>query len=106
MHIFLKEQIIKLEDNIEINQGKEEEKISYSRINLSTNLQLYNNSSKVVIDKLGKNKIKNKREKKNKNIKNLNFRLLGWWRYIPLMWLLPLFYNDKGGRVTIKVLKH
>ena len=58
MHILLKEQIIKLED-IQINQGKEEENFSCSRINPSTNLQLYNNSSKVVIDKLGKNKIKN-----------------------------------------------
>ena len=58
MHILLKEQIIKLED-IKINQAKEEENISYSRINPSTNLQFYNNSSKVVIDKLGKNKIKN-----------------------------------------------
>ena len=54
MHILLKEQIIKLED-IKINQGKEEENFSCSRINPSTNLQLYNNSSKVVIDKLGKN---------------------------------------------------
>ena len=62
MHILLKEQIIKLED-IKINQGKKEENFPYSRINLSTNLQLYNNSSKVVIDKLGKNKIKKKREK-------------------------------------------
>ena len=53
MHILLKEQIIKIED-IKINQGKEEENFSYSRINHSTNLQLYNNSSKVVIDKLGK----------------------------------------------------
>ena len=59
MHIFLKEQIIKLEDNIEINQGKEEENFPYSRRNPLTNLQLYNDSSKVVIDKLGKNKIKN-----------------------------------------------
>ena len=59
MHILLKEQIIKLKDNIEINQGKEEENFSYSRINRSTNLQLYNNYSKVVIDKLDKNKIKN-----------------------------------------------
>ena len=61
MYILLKEQIIKLEDNTEINQGKEEENSSCSRINPSTNLQLYNNSSKVVIDKLGK-----KRKKKNK----------------------------------------
>ena len=59
MHIFLKEQIIKLKDNIEINQGNEEENFLCSRTNLLTNLQLYNNSSKVVIDKLGKNKIKN-----------------------------------------------
>ena len=58
MHILLKEHIIKLEDNIEINQGKKEENFSYSRINLSTNLQFYNNFSKVVIDELGKNKIK------------------------------------------------
>ena len=58
MHILLKEQIVELKDNIEINQNKEEENFSYSRINLSTNLQLYNNSSKVVIDELGKNKIK------------------------------------------------
>ena len=74
MHILLKEQIIKLEDNIEINQGKEEDNFFYRRINPSKNLQLYNNSSKIVIDKLGKNKIK----KKNKNIKNLNSKLLGW----------------------------
>ena len=58
MHILLKEKIIELKD-IKINQSKEEENFSYSRINLSTNLQLYNNSSKVVIDKLGKNKTKN-----------------------------------------------
>ena len=58
MHILLKEQIIKLED-IKINQSKEEKNFPYSRINPSTNLQLYNNSSKVVIDKLGKNKTKN-----------------------------------------------
>ena len=57
--MLLKEQIIKLKDNIEINQ--EEENFPYNRINPSTNLQLYNNSSKVVIDKLGK-----KRKKKNK----------------------------------------
>ena len=59
MHILLKEQIIKLKDNIEINQGKEEENFSCSRINRSTNLQLYNNYSKVVIDKLGE-KLKRK----------------------------------------------
>ena len=59
MHILLKEQIIELKDNIEINQGKEKENFSCSRINPSTNLQLYNKSSKVVIDKLDKNKIKN-----------------------------------------------
>ena len=53
MHILLKEQIIELED-IKINQGKEKENFSYNRINPSTNLQLYNNSSKVVIDKLEK----------------------------------------------------
>ena len=58
MHILLKEKIIELKD-IKINQNKEEEKFSCSRINPSTNLQLYNNSSKVVIDKLGKNKTKN-----------------------------------------------
>ena len=58
MHILLKEQIIKLE-NIKINQSKEEENFPCSRINLSTNLQLYNNSSKVVTDKLEKNKTKN-----------------------------------------------
>ena len=63
MHILLKEQIIELED-IKINQDKEKENFSYSRINPSTNLQLYNNSSKVVIDKLEKNKTKNQREKK------------------------------------------
>ena len=50
--------IIKLED-IKINQDKEKENFPYSRINPSTNLQLYNNSSKVVIDKLEKNKTKN-----------------------------------------------
>ena len=55
----MKEQIIELKDNIKIDQGKEKKNFSYSKINLSTNLQLYNNSSKVVIDKLGKNKIKN-----------------------------------------------
>ena len=55
MHILLKEQIIELKDNIEINQGKEEENFPYSRINPLTNLQVYKNSSKVVIDKLGKN---------------------------------------------------
>ena len=54
MHVLLKKQAIKLED-IKINQGKEEENFPYSRINPSTNLQLYNNSSKVVIDKLEKN---------------------------------------------------
>ena len=59
MHILLYEQIIELKDNIETNQGKEEENFPYKRINPSTNLQLYNNSSKVVIDNLGKNKIKN-----------------------------------------------
>ena len=58
MHILLKEQIIKLED-IKINQSKEEENFPCSRINSWTNIQLYNNSSKVVIDKLGKNKTKN-----------------------------------------------
>ena len=58
MYILLKEQIIKLED-IKINQDKEEENFSYNRINPSKNLQFYNNSSKVVIYKLGKNKIKN-----------------------------------------------
>ena len=57
MYILLEKQIIKLKDNIEINQGKEEENFSCNRINPSTNLQLYNNSSKVVIDKLDKNKI-------------------------------------------------
>ena len=60
MHILLREQIIELKDNFEINQSKEEEKFSCSRINHSTNLQLYNNSSKVVIDKLDKNKTKKK----------------------------------------------
>ena len=59
MLIFLKEQIIELEDNIEINQGKEEKNFSCSKINSSTNLQLYNNFSKVVIDKLGE-KLKRK----------------------------------------------
>ena len=53
MHILLKEQIIELKDNIEINQDKEEDKFFYSRINPSTNLQFYNNSSKVIINKLG-----------------------------------------------------
>ena len=71
----MKEQIIKLED-IKINQSKEEENFPCSRINPSTNLQLYNNSSKVIIDKLGKNKTKTK-ERRNKNIKKLNSRLLG-----------------------------
>ena len=59
MHILLKEQIIELKDDIKINQGKEEENFPCSRINPSTNFQLYNNSSKIVIDKLDKNKIKN-----------------------------------------------
>ena len=59
MHILLNEQIIELKDNIEINQGKEEENFPCNRINPSTNLQLYNNSPKVVFDELGKNKIKN-----------------------------------------------
>ena len=59
MYILFKEQIIKLEDNIEINQGKKEENFSYNRTNPSTNFQFYNNSSKIVIDKLSKNKIKN-----------------------------------------------
>ena len=59
MHILLKEQIIKLKDNIEINQGKEEKNFSCSKINSSTDLQLYNNFSKVVIDKLGE-KLKRK----------------------------------------------
>ena len=54
----MKKQIIELED-IKINQGKKEENFSYSRINPSTNLQLYNNFSKVVTDKLGKNKMIN-----------------------------------------------
>ena len=58
MHILLKEKIIELKD-IKRNQSKEEENFPCSRINPSTNLQLYNNSSKVVIDKLGKNKTKN-----------------------------------------------
>ena len=57
MHIVLKKQIIELED-IKINQGKEEENFPCNRINPLTNLQSYNNFSKVVIDKLGKNKIK------------------------------------------------
>ena len=70
MHILLKEQIIELKD-IKINQGKEEENFPCNKINPSINLQLYNNSSKVVTDKLGK----------NKNIKNLNSRLLDWLRY-------------------------
>ena len=56
------EQSIKLKDNIKINQGKKEENFPYSRGNPSTNLQFYNNSSKVVIDKL-REKTK---EKKNK----------------------------------------
>ena len=60
MHILLKEQIIKLKD-IKINQGKEEENFSCNRMNLSTNLQFYNNFSKVVIDKLGE-KLKRKIE--------------------------------------------
>ena len=60
MHILLKKQIIKLKDNIEINQNKEKENFTYSRINPSTNLQLYNNSSKVLIDKLGE-KLKRKK---------------------------------------------
>ena len=56
MHILLKEQIIELE-YIKINQcKKEEENFPYSTINSSTNFQLYNNSSKVIIDKLDKNK--------------------------------------------------
>ena len=50
----MKEQIIKLEDNNEINQDKKEENFSCSRINPSTNIQFYNNFSKVVIDKLDK----------------------------------------------------
>ena len=58
MHILLKEQIIELEDII-INQGKEEENFFCSRINISTNLQFYNNYSKVVIDKL-REKLKRK----------------------------------------------
>ena len=60
MHILLKEQIIELED-IKINQDKEEENFSYSRINPLTNLQLYNNSLKVVSDKHGE-KLKRKIE--------------------------------------------
>ena len=75
----MKEQIIKLED-IKINQGKEEENFPYSKINPSTNLQLYNNSSKVVIDKVEKSKTK-RINYNNKILKNLNSRLLGWWRY-------------------------
>ena len=63
MHILLKEQIIKLEV-IKINQCKEEENFPCSRINPSTNLQLYNNFSKVVIDKLGEIKLKTKERKK------------------------------------------
>ena len=58
MHILLKEKIIELKD-IKLNQSKEEENFPCSRINSSTNLQLYNNSSKVVIDKLEKSKTKN-----------------------------------------------
>ena len=58
MYILLKEQIIELKDNIEINQDKEEDNFS-CRINLSKNLQLYNNSSKIIIDKLGE-KLKRK----------------------------------------------
>ena len=54
----MKEQIIELKD-IKINQSKKEENFPCSRINPSTNLLLYNNSSKVIIDKLGKNKSKN-----------------------------------------------
>ena len=77
MHILLKEQIIELEE-IKINQRKKEENFSCSRINPSTNIQFYNNFSKVVIDKLDKKKLKTK--EKNKNIKNLNSRVLGWWR--------------------------
>ena len=56
--MFLKEQIIELKNNIEINQSKEKENFFYNRINPLKNLQLYNNFSKVVIDELGKNKIK------------------------------------------------
>ena len=63
MHILLIEQIIELKD-IKINQSKEEENFPCSRINPSTNLQLYNNSSKVVIHKLGKIKLKTKERKK------------------------------------------
>ena len=59
MHILLKEQIIELKENIKINQGKEKENFPYNSINPSIILQLYNNSSKVVIDELGKKKIKN-----------------------------------------------
>ena len=58
MHILFKEKIIELKD-IKLNQSKEEENFPCSRINPSTNLQLYNNSSKVVIDNLEKNKTKN-----------------------------------------------
>ena len=54
----MKEQIIELKD-IKINQGKEEENFQNSIINPSTNLQLYNNSSKIIIDKLEKTKTKN-----------------------------------------------
>ena len=68
--MLLKEQVIKLKNNIEINQDKEEENFSCNRINPSTNLQLFNNSSKVVIDKLGK------KLKKNKLLKKLNSRLI------------------------------
>ena len=51
--------MIELED-IKINQcKKEEENFSCNRINHSTNLQFYYNSSKVVIDKLGE-KLKRK----------------------------------------------
>ena len=60
MHILLKEKIIELKD-IKINQSKEEN-FPCSRINPSTNLQLYNNSSKVVICKLGKNKTKKRKK--------------------------------------------
>ena len=54
----MKEQIIELKNNIEINQSKEKKNFPCNRRNPSTNLQFYNNSSKIVIDKLGKNKIK------------------------------------------------
>ena len=41
----------------EIREGtKEEENFPYNIINPSTSLQLYNNSSKIVIDKLEKTK--------------------------------------------------